>query len=109
MTDDEINRRVAEIEGWWIDAECGNYFHSDARYNQMHGGLIAPPPYATDWPWCGPLILKYRLSLYPQASEWRCTAQWATSAGGRAACGRDATTPQRAICLAVIDANRPQS
>lgn len=106
MTDDEINRKVAEIEEWqltdggrtaysWHWARCVDT-PTGKTMERFHGE--SPHPYATDWSWCGPLIDKYSIYLN-RGRDWV------------AACGNDdaisADTPQRAICLAVIAAHQP--
>ena len=73
MTDEELNRRVAEIEGWSLE-DSGEWRLQQGPLQELWFAM--PPPYATDWAWCGPLIEKYRVSL-----------------------------TQRAICLAVIAAH----
>ena len=98
MTDEEVNRRVAEIEGWstkrtpagrfeWIDADGCNW------------GLNTPR-YATDWAWCGPLVEKYGLEVGTPEPDW-----WWADRRGTVDDPTYADTPQRAICLAVIDAH----
>lgn len=102
MTDEEISRRVAEIEGWrtkptpaarveWIDADGCNW------------GLNTPP-YATNWAWCGPLVEKYWIRLSDDNDHPE--RPWAARVM-KAFMARDALadTPQRAICLAVIAAH----
>ena len=89
MTDDEINRRVAEIEGWVKD---GNGW---TLPRDRHIAYV--PSYATDWEWCGPLVEKYRIWLESR-SNWWCALNYGDG-------WYTADTPQRAICLAVIAAN----
>lgn len=98
MTDDEINRRVAEIEGW-ERLGAGTWVKGMAELRQWAEGC---PLYATDWAWCGPLAEKYIELL-----EWdraKPSGKWlAMAKGGVLVRGND--TPQRAICLAVIAAH----
>ena len=94
MTDDEINRRVAEIEGWSWDADHELWMPPDG----FTIALNSPPPYATNWGFCGALIEKYECSLNERGGEG-----WVVDTRGR--CGDFARTPQRAICLAVIAAH----
>ena len=88
MTDDEINIRLAEIEmplfpGTW-------------KRN-------SPPPYTTDWQWCGPLLKRDIIRL-----EWdtaKPSRKWmAIAKGGVLVVGND--TPQVAVCRAVIAAQK---
>lgn len=91
MSDDEINARVAVLEGWSLVE--GRYWMRGA--DQISGDM-PPFQYATDWQWCGPLIVKYGLHLYPPCDE---EAGWLVECGDEFT---EAGTPQRAICLAVI-------
>jgi len=112
MTDDEINRRVAEIEGWAGDllddfpkngaVACNSWeWHKEGkdgrRYIQRK-----PPPYATDWTWCGPLLKRDIIRL-----EWdtsKPSRQWmALAKHGVLVIYNE--TPQIAICRAVIAAH----
>jgi hypothetical protein len=96
MTDDEINRKVAEIEGWvlfdgiWAHAE-----HCPRSYDHC-------PPYATDWAWCGPLIGEYTISLEAIFEDGAGTVGWEAYCDGSS---QTSDSPQRAICLAVIAAH----
>ena len=107
MTDDEINRRVAEIEGWHANnsdypSVCW-WFRGDEKHR---GG---PPPFATDWAWCGPLI--NRLLWDGWSIEYREREQsfvlWLPRHQEDAP-GPDAINDcalERAICLAIIAAH----
>lgn len=55
MNDNELSRRVALIEGW--ELKDGEWFPS-ADSDGDGRSLFEPPPYATDWAWCGPLLTK---------------------------------------------------
>ncbi len=113
MTDEEINRKVAGIEGWRYRND-GQWWQraTKGRASDFYVSFL-PPPYATDWAWCGPLVEKYHVNLYGGPAP-----------GRRAACflkelydeddpfdgkpwkyGEETDTPQRAICLAVIAAH----
>ena len=98
MKSDEINRRVAEIEGWKLMGFGGHeprWWPPGTHPAQNLFSLPkTPPPYATDWTWCGPLIAKYSLSVI-------CADGWTAA---NAHVGKSSETPQRAICLAVIAA-----
>ncbi len=106
MTDDEINKRVAEIEGW-EEIQVGRRRAWQHKETCQISYWLGAFPYATDWAWCGPLVEKYGLSLdfmgepddAPGAYQWQCT--WGYKLGNF----RQADTPQRAICLAVIAAH----
>ena len=92
MTDDEINARVAVIEGWHRDDAL------DVWYSPRNNPHITPWNYADDWLAVGPLIEKYTIELVTDEDEWvslyPAKYQWRRA--------QNATTPQRAICLAVI-------
>jgi hypothetical protein len=101
MTDDEINRKVAEIEGWeqvgnreagrrWMPPGTPPEFNIFALYD-------CPPPYTTDWTWCGPLIEKYLVCMTHRGERWYTDTYDGPDAND--------DTPQRAICLAVIAAH----
>lgn len=66
MDDNEINRRVAEIEEWAL-GEDGRWRHPwlFGKHPQVN-----PPDYATDWAWVGPLAEKYKIGVMPQTEEW---------------------------------------
>lgn len=121
MSDDEINRRVAEIEGWkyqtyspdwslwWCKSvEDGNgwYTRPEAPDRWLCAACYGeyPVPYATDWAWCGPLLKRDIILL-----KWdtaKPSRKWmAMTKHGVLVIGND--TPQRAICLAVIAAHKP--
>lgn len=63
MTNEEINLKLAAIEGWVDDGPCGSktQWWRPADGDVAH--LFGAPPYATDWQWCGPLVEKYRVYL----------------------------------------------
>lgn len=95
MTDDEINRKVAGIEGWEVfDAECLRNKHDGAFF------MWPVIPYATDWAWCGPLVEKYRLCV-----DAACSDEVIIAFARGDSDAAQAYTPQRAICLAVISAH----
>ena len=88
MTDDEINERVARIEGW-AQITNGDW----ARPGEC---APLPEPYASEWWACGPLVEKYKISVLEEWSGWvgcREQGRWLAET---------ADTPQRAICFAVI-------
>lgn len=114
MTDDEINRKVAEIEGWkyqthspdwsiwwckFVDDGNGWYTRPEEpdrwRCAACYGEY--PAPYATDWTWCGPLVEKYLVCMTHRGERW-----YACVYDGPDANDGD---PKRAICLAVIAAH----
>lgn len=97
MDDNEINARVAGIEGWKYRTD-GQWWQRPGK-SAGHDFYVSflPPPYATDWAWVGPLILKYRILLKGHETWW-----YADCFGARE---QEADTPQRAICLAVIAAH----
>lgn len=96
MTDDEINRRVAQIEG--VRAVDMLFHHSSrTRFED-----IKPPPYATDWAWCGPLVEKHTVSLEAHFIDGLGETGWEGYCDNHFQTDK---SPQRAICLAVIAAN----
>lgn len=111
MTNDEINRRVAEIEGWagaLLDdfpsngtAACNAWEWNLPGKDGRRYVQDRPPPYTTDWAWCGPLLKRDIILL-----KWdtaKPSRQWmAMAKHGVLVIGND--TPHRAICLAVIAA-----
>ena len=116
MADDEINRKVAEIEGWkyqthspdwsmwWCKTvEDGNgwYTRPEAPDRWLCAACYGecPAPYVTDWTWCGPLVEKYKIKVFFDETSW-CAV---TDADAHSV--QWDFTPQRAICLAVIAAN----
>lgn len=92
MTDEEINRRVAEIEGWYSISKT-TWAERDGKGVRKNG----PPLYATDWQWCGPLVERNKIKVWFDGDDWAAqieefnALEWAD-------------TPQRAICLAVVSA-----
>ena len=99
MNNAEINLQIAGILGWvFVPPEKGHYGKMTyPKWRHPGGGAYVsetPPPYATDWTWCGPLIAKYSLSVI-------CADGWTAA---NAHVGKSSETPQRAICLAVIAA-----
>lgn len=100
MTDDEINRRVAEIEGWKWDKDWMAWVSSQ-KPAPAFWMEDTPPPYATDWTWCGPLLKRDIIVL-----EWETrkpSRKWmAMAKHGVLVIGND--TPQVAVCRAVIAA-----
>lgn len=104
MTDLEINLKIDEIVcrgrpgmvtersniEWW-----SNNLSTAAR--RVLGK--APPPYATDWTFCGPLVGKYNVDVVIKPG----TQVWGACLEGE---WIEADTPQRAICLAVIAAHK---
>ena len=111
MTNEEINLKIAAILGWvFIPPEKGHFGKMTyPKWRHPGGGEYvseSPPPYATDWQWCGPLVEKYRLTVdaMHEADDPEDTENWMVSWGHKLGHFRTALTPQRAICLAVIAA-----
>lgn len=111
MTDDEINRRVAEIEGWVQDSIEGRgnvWIRPPSPPFTLSSDLEArssPPPYATDWQWVGPLVPKHKIDII-WCSSGRPMALFGPS---ETRVSRTDDTPQRAICLAVIAAHSKEA
>lgn len=104
MTDDEINRKVAEIEGWKQD------FTKDGRevWTDTEGDLhIGTPPFTRDWSLCGLLLTKYRVNVFSNGHGTPFTASVDAKEGGDYCAS--ALSLRSAICAAVIEANHPQS
>jgi len=101
-TNDELNRRVAEIEGWTFGAVF--WHHPDEQIQEAWMLRASPPPYATDWTWCGKLIDKYGIQdLYqPQRPTLEEAILFKYRASIKIGVYGEADTPQRAICLSVI-------
>ncbi len=106
MTDDEINKRVAEIEGWVYSEDAKKWTHV-ASEGPIGAWIDCPPPYATDWTWCGPLVPKYKITLayIGEPDDPSGAFQWQAEWGHKLGSFRQAGTPQRAICLAVMAAH----
>ena len=62
----EIDAAVARIEGCHYDAKINRWVGCDGTW--LADG-DAPPPYSTDWAWCGPLIEKYDIHVRPIIDE----------------------------------------
>lgn len=101
MTDEELSAKVAEIEGWKWDKDWRAWVSSQKPVPSFWM-QDAPPPYATDWTWCGPLLKRDIIRL-----EWdtsKPSRQWmALAKHGVLVIYNE--TPQIAICRAVIAAH----
>ena len=110
MNNDEINRKLAGLQGFvFAPAEMGHYGKMTyAKWRHASGREYvseSPPPYATDWQWCGPLVELHCIeTYYCGPKKWE--AFFRTEGGSRPhvpySDSHYAETPQRAICLAVI-------
>lgn len=97
MTDDELNAAVARIEGYTPQEHPG---FPAGHYYWMHPerpGEIDPPPYATDWQWCGPLMERHEVVTSKYQGAWLASSQRVRASEDASLC--------RAICLAVIAAH----
>jgi len=106
MTNEEINLKIAAILGWvFIPPEMGHYGKMTyPKWRHPGGGEYVsenPPPYATDWQWCGPLVEKHVSGIEARFLDGVGASEWAVDCSGYEAVS---DTPQRAICLAVIAA-----
>ena len=105
MTNEEINRRVADIEGMqpWDSKNAVNKYtlmRTDKAGHPVDFHFIdEAPPYATDWAWCGPLVEKHKISILPFCEKWGANPFFYVAET------QYADTPQRAICLAIIAAH----
>lgn len=102
MTDDEINRRVAEKEGWW-KSDLG-WYHPAASNVTLKGA--APPSFTDDWTLTGPLIEKYHVTI-----SWGSVCGWAAWIHTKPnplkweTVVKPADDPRKAACLAVLSMN----
>jgi len=98
MTDLEICKRIAEIEGYRVSTDvrpsCGSAYAN--IYPDNCYGNYNP---LTDKALCFDLMVKHELEMFKVGSNWNCA--WTDS---------NLTTsnknPQRAICLAIIEAHK---
>lgn len=79
MTDDEINFRVMEIEGWLVPVDFP---------------IKRPAPFTSEWGLCGPLIEKNEIRLVI-----RINGEYCVYSGNNERCD---PSLRRAICLAAI-------
>jgi hypothetical protein len=93
MTNEELDKAVAELQGWKKEPD-GRLWRSPDKH--IYSGLPYRP--STIWKQAGELLEKYNIQLDPPnfgSTEWSAAAQdieeWSY-----------ADTPQRAICLAVL-------
>lgn len=113
MTNEEINLAIAAIQGWvFVPPEMGRYGQMTYPKWRHSGGAEyvseTPPPYATDWQWCGPLVEKYDLDVMENlhgggelTPEGKWPRWYVDACDGVLAYDDDV---KRAICLAVITA-----
>lgn len=112
MTNEEINLKLAGILGWvFIPPEMGRFGKMTYPKWRHPGGheyvSESPPPYATDWQWCGPLIEKYSVAVVPaikESGEHIGFVAYEFKHVIAHFCPNVESSPQRAICLAVIAA-----
>ena len=104
MTNEEINLAIAAIQGFtYVPPEKGRFGKMTYPKWRHSGGAEyvseTPPPYATDWQWCGPLVEKFDVDLWRhvETNAWTACIQ---------NCKRNgiSQTATAAICLAVIAA-----
>ena len=95
MTNTELDREVAEAQGWVCD-EYGpdGWVWRDNKGNRKCIANEYHP--TTNWQQCGELIEKYKLSLWFSRADnlWVCTDHRITDITGK--------TPQEAVCKAVV-------
>jgi hypothetical protein len=106
MTNEEINLAVAAIQGFtYVPPEKGHFGKMTyPKWRHSSGAEYVsetPPPFATDWQWCGPLIEKHTISFEAIFIDGPGDTGWETYCNGKSI---TCDTPQRAICLAVIAA-----
>ena len=109
LTNDEIDRQVALIEGWMeIDGVLIPPVAALPNEPPIHGA----PRFSREWHWCGPLVESYFISLYrgvdPRLPNGDVDG-WVANAGGLwfdtdgvapwVAWDED---PKRAACLSLI-------
>jgi hypothetical protein len=95
MTNEELDKAVAELQGWKKEPD-GRLWRSPDKH--IYSGLPYRP--STIWKQAGELVEKYKVELFNHIEDgsWSAYARGQTvGEGGRA------DTPQRAICLAVLE------
>lgn len=99
LSDDDIDREVALIEGWIeIDGRLIPSLSALPHEPPLHGA----PRFSREWHWCGPLLEKIQASVFVGANFTNVTVHPGKGCQAVDLCDRDT---KRAICLAYIAAN----
>ena len=93
MTNDELNFKVAEAQGWW-NAD-GMWMSKDDK------SITTTYTPSTNWEQAGELLEKYHIELEWNGSKW-IASTYSPEIEGQSI----SSTPQRAICLAVLEAEK---
>lgn len=103
LTDEEIDRQVALIEGWTCD-DRGTWWppSGTAIAPPVIYDYADPPPYRSDWRLCGPLLEKMQATIFVGSNFASVHVHAGKQCSGFTACDGDT---KRAICLAYIAAN----
>ena len=112
MTNEELDKAVAEAHGWakwynWMDSDYDGEFPAYrvnghgavwAYWSKEDMELYSP---STNWQQAGELLEKYHIEL-----EWK-GAEWIASTYSPERESQSiSSTPQRAICMAVLEAEK---
>lgn len=105
MTDEQILKRLAEIEDWYVEEIHGhvrlwvdeNFCESGDTY-----GIVDP---LTNWSDLGPLIEKLREQYRIEIDDTHLSLWGFTNPGFEADVHVQETSLERALCLAIIEAN----
>jgi hypothetical protein len=110
-TDDELNRMVAEAQGWIIISDAaGNAIWG--THQARSGAIVRVDMYApcTNWKQAGELVEKFDIDLHAYVKEGRARSWYANNFNSNNTQMRwskhhaNADTPQRAIVMAAIAA-----
>ena len=91
-----LDRRVAEALGWHLDC-TGKWIDTDQQFKGYHPDFSP----STNWLQAGELMLEYKISVewYENLGVW---SAWIGASGEAIS----ATTPQKAICMVIIEAHK---
>ena len=99
MNDLEICKRIAEIEG-----ECIEAIHGDVLFVSRTEDVFNP---LQDKALCFDLMVKYDVVFLDGEASAGCISGCSPEGGGYYCNGiAESSDPQRAICLAIIDAHK---
>ena len=109
MTDLEICKRIAEIEGVTLSGFHPTTMSDGSFYTRASNGAEVNINYLTDKALCFDLMVKYEVVFLDGEAFAGCESGAAVSGGGYYCNGiAEDNDPQRAICLAIIDAHKEQ-
>ena len=103
MNDLDICKRIAEIEGYKVNLsiKCEGVWCS--RYDNNCYGIYNP---LTDDALCFKLMIKYSVNLNIQDTSRKNVFHKYIACVDDFGIGLDKTSPNKAICLAIIEANK---